>query len=251
MEDVGVHYDQYKMKPEEVILTLIVAMGFLFLVGQIFYDNLYLSLFLSLFGVFYLPVRKKALIRQRKNLLNLQFKDALYFISVSLSAGKSMETALIEAQKALKGIYPDGESDMLKELDLMNARILMSVPTEKVIQDFAERAQIEDIKSFADVFSISRRAGANLVEVIKNTSATIREKIEVKQEIENIITGKRLEQKILTVMPFAMVFFIKNTSDGFLDPLFTTLAGRIVMTVALGMIAAAWLISRKIMNIEV
>ncbi len=104
MEDVGVHYDQYKMKPEEVILTLIVAMGFLFLVGQIFYDNLYLSLFLSLFGVFYLPVRKKALIRQRKNLLNLQFKDALYFISVSLSAGKSMETALIEAQKALKGI---------------------------------------------------------------------------------------------------------------------------------------------------
>jgi len=54
----------------------------------------------------------------------------------------------------------------------------------------------------------------------------IREKIEVKQEIENLIAGKKLEQKILSVTPFVMVYIIKSSSSEFLDPLYATAAGR-------------------------
>jgi len=48
---------------------------------------------------------------------------------------------------------------------------MMNVPVEQALNDFAQRVQIEEVKSFADVFSISKRAGVNLVEVIKNTRA--------------------------------------------------------------------------------
>lgn len=251
MDNQGIQYDHYHMRPEEFIITLLIAMGFFFLVGMIFYEHLVVSLVLSLLGIAYMPFRKKELAKRRKELVKLQFKDALYFISVSLSAGKSFEKALLDAQQALESVYPDKNADIIRELEFINARVLMNIPVEQALSDFAQRTQIEEIKNFSDVFSISKRAGANLVDVIKNTSNIIREKIEVKQEIENFITGKRLEQKILCLTPFILVFFIKSSSSGFLDPLFTTATGRVVMSIALLLMLAGYLISKKIMNIEV
>lgn len=239
------------MKPEELVITLVLAMSFCFCVGLIFYDNVALSALLSLAGIFYIPVRKKEQLRKKKEILHLQFKDALYFLSVSLSASKSFETALVDTHKALAGIYFDLDCDMLKELEIMNGRILMNEPVEKVFYDLAERSEIEDIKSFADVIMISKRAGANLVEVIKNTSATIREKVEIHQEIENLIASKKFEQKVMTVMPFGMVFFLKSSNSDFLEPLMITAYGHVIMTVALVMILIGHLISQKVMRIEV
>lgn len=251
MDKNGIRYDQYRMRPDEVIITLALAMGFLFMVGHIFYNNLLVASLMATLGAFYIPVRKKELIKKRKDLLKLQFKDALYFVSVSLSAGKSFETALLDAQRTLEKVYPDTGADIIKELELINARIMMNIPVESALIDLAERSGIEEIKNFSDVFSISKRAGANLIEVIKNTSSIIREKIEVKNEIENIIAGKKLEQKILSFAPFVMVLLLKMMSEDFVEELFDSARGISVMTVALVMILAGVFISKKIMDIEV
>ena len=144
----------------------------------------------------------------RKRTLIIQFKDALTSVR-SLSAGKSIETAMSDTYKAMLGIYPDKNSDIIKELEIVNHKILMNEPIEKVFYDLAERSKIEDIKSFADVIMISKRAGGNLIEVIKNTSDTIREKVEIQNEIENLISGKKFEQKIMSIVPFGLVLFLK------------------------------------------
>jgi len=251
MEQEIIQYDRYRMKPGEFILNLLLAMVFLFLVGMIFYDHWFIALLLSLLGFAWIPGRKRELAKRRKELVKLQFRDALYFISVSLSAGKSFETALLDAQQALERVYPDKNAIIIRELELINARVMMNVPVEQALNDFAQRVRIEEVKSFADIFSISKRAGVNLVEVIKNTSGMIREKIEVRQEIENLIAGKKLEQKILSVTPFVMVYLIKSSSSEFLEPLYSTAAGRVVMTVALLLLLAGHVIAKKIMNIEV
>lgn len=251
MEDREIRYDKYRMKPGELIVNLLLAMGFFFMVGMIFYDHWIIAFVMSLLGVAWIPARQKELARRRKEAVKLQFKDALYFISVSLSSGKSLETAFMDAQQALEKIYPDKNAYIIRELELVNSKVRMNIPVEQALAEFAERARIEEVKNFSDVLSISKRAGANLVEVIKNTSNLIREKIEVKQEIENIIAGKKLEQKIVGVTPFVLVYIIKSSGSGFLDPLFDTAAGRLVMTAALMLLAAGYAISRKIMDIEV
>lgn len=245
------NYDVHAMKTQEYVIVIVLAMGFLFLVGFIFYEHMIIAGILSLFGILYIPIRKKEQVKKRKEVLVMQFKDALYFLSVSLSAGKSLEIAFMDAQRSLANIYPDGSSDMVNELGIINHKLSINISVEEAVEDFAARAKIDDIKSFADVLSISKRAGANLIEVIKNTTMTLREKIEVRHEIENIIAGKKLEQKILAVMPFALVLFIKTTSSEFLLPLYATLAGRAIMTAALGLIAFGYFVSVKIMRIEV
>lgn len=244
-------YRVYNMRPDELIFTLIMAMGACFLVGLIFYENIILSAILSLLGVFYIPKYKKDRLRKRKETLLIQFKDALYFINVSLSAGRSFESSITDTYKAMKGIYDDENSDMIQELKIMSHRILMNEPVESCFADLAKRSEIEDIKSFADVIMISKRSGANLVEVIKNTSQTISEKVEIKQEISTMIAGKKFEQKVLSIMPFVMVFFLKSSSPGFLEPLMNTSFGHFVMTIALAMIVSGVLLGQKIMHIEV
>lgn len=244
-------YDVYEMKFEELVITLVLAMGTCFVIGLIFYENLVLAAIMSLAGILYIPYRKKEQLRRKKEVLTIQFKDALYFLSVALSAGKSLETAMMDTYKTMLGIYPDKNSDIIKELEIINHRIHMNEPIEKIFYDFAERSKIEDIKSFADVIMISKRAGGNLIEVIKNTSDTIREKVEIQNEIETLISGKKFEQKILSIFPFVLVIFLKSSGSGYLDPLMTDAFGRIIMTIALAMILTGLLIGRKITNIEV
>lgn len=244
-------YDVYEMKPDELIFTLIMAMGTCFVVGLIFYENIILASILSLTGIFYIPYRKKEQLRKKKEVLTIQFKDTLYFLSVSLSAGKSMETALLDTYKTMLGIYPDKTSDIIKELEIMNQRILMNEPIEKIFYDLAERSKIEDIKSFSDVILISKRAGGNLVEVIKNTSETIREKVEIQNDIQNLIAGKKFEQKVMGIVPFVLVLFLKSSGSGYLEPLMTTTYGHVIMTIALLMLLLGQFIAHKIMKIEV
>jgi tight adherence protein B len=244
-------YQVYVMKPDELALTLLLAMGVFFAIGMLFYENVVLSAIFSLAGFSYIPIRKRELLRKKKEDLSLQFKDMLYFLSVSLSVGKSFETALIETQKSMAVIYPDNSCDIMLEIEIMNQRVLMNEPVEKAFYDLALRSEIEDIKNFADVIMISKRAGVNLVEVIKNSTEIIREKIEMRQEIDNLLAAKKLENKILSVMPFAMVIMLKETGSGFMDPLMTTLYGRVVMTIALILVFSGLIIARKIMDIEV
>lgn len=244
-------YRTYEMKLQELILTLIVAMGACFVIGLIFYENIIISLVLSFAGVFYIPVHKKELLRKRKDILRLQFKDALYFISVSLSAGKSLEMAVFDAFQSLRGMYPEDNTDIMVELNIIKQRLLMNEPIEKCFLDLAQRSDIEEIRSFADVIIIAKRSGANLVEVIRTTSVTISEKVEIQQEIVTMIAGKKLEHRVLCIMPFVLVFFLKTSSPGFLDPLIHTPIGNIIMTIALLMIAAGILLGKKIMRIEV
>ena len=92
----------------------------------------YIFVCIAVIGRSYLhSFQKKGTDEEKKRALNLQFKDTLYFISVSLTAGKSLETAILEAYKSILGIYPDPESDIVVRLEIMNKRLLMNEPVEK------------------------------------------------------------------------------------------------------------------------
>lgn len=66
----------------------------------------------------------------------------------------------------------------------------MNENIESILKDFATRSGIEEIHHFADVFSVCKRSGGNLVEIISTTSRMIGERIEIKQEIETSLTSK-------------------------------------------------------------
>ena len=175
----------------------------------------------------------------------------LYSLSSAISAGNSVEHSISIALEDMKQQYNDPNVFIIKELELMVNRIEMSRTIEEILNDFAMRSHLEDIQTFANIFEISKRTDGNIIEIIRNTTQIIADKIQTQTEIETLIAGQQMEQKVLMVMPIGLVFFMTKTGSGFMDPIFTTLTGRLIATISLAVILLGSLWAKKIADIKI
>lgn len=243
-------YNSYKMSKLELLLWGGLGFSAAFAVGFLCYRNLIWSFIAGLMGLFYPKFKTKSIISNRKDKLASEFKEALYAISSSLTAGKSVPMAFKEAYEDLSSMY-DGKSMMiLEELSFINRRLERNETIEDALMDFANRSSLDDVQSFADIFNACTRTGGNLKEVIQKSSDILSEKIEIKQEIDTMISSKKLEGKILVLIPIGIMMFLELSAKDFIAPMFTPV-GRILMSVAVIIVALAQLWARKITNIEV
>ena len=245
-----IDYENYVMNGKERILY---SMEGIFIVGVIdyfFYRSLWACLFLvPLFG-FFLKEKKKTLAKKRKQELNVEFKDAVLAVSANQKAGYSIENAFREAYRDMVMLYGK-ESLICKELDHIAKGLDNNITLEKLLYDFGIRSRSADILQFADVFLIAKRSGGNMTEILSETADTIEQKIIVDKEIQVLISSKKMEQKIMNIVPFLIILYISLTSKGFFDVLYHNPAGIVIMTICLIVYLAAYRISQKIVEIEV
>ena len=225
-------------------------MVFAGLVTQVFYASLALTLITLPAGLAAIPfwVRRKA--RHKRERFMLQYRDMLYYLSVSLSAGKALEQAFLDGADALAAQYGSSRCEWTQELRAMAERLQLREPVEQVLGDLATRTGLEEISSFAEVVAISRHAGGNLAEVVRRSVRVLREKIEVQQEMETAWAAKKLEQRLLCVSPVFLVLLVRAGSGDFMGPMYATVSGRFIMTVALALITAGYAIGERIMRAE-
>lgn len=244
-------YDYYIMSKNERILYSIIGIAVFFLLGFTFYKSVMISAVISVFGLFMPEYMYQVLVNRRKEKLNLQFKDLLYCISSGLAAGRSIETTLKEAEKELYLLYPSEEYDIIKEIQYINHGMGLNVPVEELLKDFAERSHDEDIMSFSDVFISCKRTGGNLIEVARTSSNIISDKIEIKRNIQVTISDVRFEQKVMNILMLLVLLAMTYASGDYMDMMFQGIMGRIVMTIALLIYIASFIVGQKLLDIEV
>ena len=108
-----------------------------------------------------------------------------------------------------------------------------------------------DIQDFALVFSVAKRNGGNMTEIIDRTISVISGKLEVEKEIEVLISAKRLEARIMNMVPFFIIFYISITSPGFFDALYHNVLGICLMAVCMVIYCISYYLSEKIVNISI
>jgi flp pilus assembly protein tadB-like protein len=251
LETSQLDYSIYVMTKQEYIFYLILAALVLFAIGYIFYQNIIVSLVFALLAFKYPSIRAKEIAANRQKALSLQFRDMLYSVSSAVNAGASVETSISMAMKDMEKQYADPNTLIIKELDLMASRLSFGKNIEEIFKDFAFRSKNEDVLTFSNIFDISKRQGGNIMQIIRQTTDVISEKIETKTEIETSLSGKKMEQKVLTAMPILLVLFMTKTTGGFMDAVFHTVTGRIAATAAIACILIGFLWSKKITDIEV
>ena len=119
------------------------------------------------------------------------------------------------------------------------------------LKDFAERTDLESAHMFYNTFSIAQKSGGNMNNVIKRVIENIVLKESVKEEINVAINDKKLEQRIMTVIPLFLIGYISMASPGFLDIMYKSIMGNIVMTVCLIVYLLAYLWSEKIVKVSI
>ncbi len=199
---------------------------------------------------FYIKERLKEKEVEEKRHLVSQFADAMTAVSFSLNVGYSVENAFREALKELVPLY-GADSRIVREFKGVVRRIDNNENVEDVLCDFAKKCDVEDISYFAEVFKYAKRSGGDLMAIIKNTAVTIRQKLEVEQEIQTVISGKRMEQRVMSMIPFGMIVYLRMTSPDMMDSLYGNVIGIVVMTVCLALYVISYYMARKIVDIKV
>lgn len=244
------NYGIYRLSQKDWVEFLIYIFMKGMLISYLFYDSILGFVFLLLFSVFdYREIKRKKLKRQ-KRLLTTQFQSLMEALVTSLSAGYSLETAMGEAKKDLMLLY-EKSSFMIREVDVILTGLKMNIPIEKMLLDFGYRSNSEDIHNFANVVAAAKRNGGNLIHIIQKTVTCISEKISVEEEIETMIAAKKMEQQIMMIMPYGMLFYLRITGGGYLQPFYHNPIGIILMTVFLLFIYLADYWAKKIMEIWV
>lgn len=80
---------------------------------------------------------------------------------------------------------------------------------------------------------------------------SIADKIAVEEEIKTLIAAKVLEEHIMMVMPYGIIFYLRVSNGEFLEVLYHNALGVMLMTLFLIMIYAADIWASKIMEIRV
>lgn len=263
----SLNYRVYYMNIKERVIYFILAFAVGALIGYLFYGgigkdeygnpttityilNIVIPAVIGIIsGKIFLPIRTQQIINKRRKQLSLQFRDMLDGITTSLGAGNNVMNSFNAVYNDLKMQYSD-DAYIIKELEIILSGIHSNFNIEDMLEDFGKRSGIDDITSFANVFKICYRKGGNIQEIIQNTHSILSKKMEINEEIGTTISGSKLDQMIMIVMPIILVGLIKIMSPEFAAN-FVTPTGLIATTIAVGLFIAAYFVGKAIMNIKV
>ncbi|WP_127570804.1 type II secretion system F family protein [Paenibacillus xylaniclasticus] len=243
-------YSEYRLSPHEFMLSLAAGVAGLFIIAYTFYQSLPAAVMLSPAGALLPRYRKAGLLAKRRERLQLQFKEALHSVTSSLAAGRSVDNAFLAAEADLQLLYPGGSADIVLEFAALRHRILNGDTLESGLRMFAERARLDDITQFVDVFQTCKRTGGDLVDVIRRTSQVIGEKLDIGQEISVMLAQKRFESRILTAIPFVFMAALNMAAPDYMKPLYEGAGGYILLTLLLAGFIGCGAAIHKLMQIK-
>ena len=260
------NYQVYVMDAQEKLTTFL--LGFLAggAIGLVFYGNLFLDddgnltrmsmisnvVVFVIVGIIgwrvFTSMRTESLKKKRMTELTHQFRSFLESLAVSLSSGMNVFDSLAGAHSDLQTEFSDS-GYMTSEVKEMLSGIQNNIPIEEMLASLGERSGNDDIKNFATVFEICYRTGGNLKEVVQRTNGIISERIEIKEEIETLMTSNKTQFTAMMVIPVVIILLMRVMSSTFAQS-FASPLGVVAMTIAIAIFYAAYVMGQKICNIE-
>ena len=260
------NYKVYYMSKLEKILYFLLAFVIGAVVGYLFYGGLgrdefgqrtTLSWILDISipaivglvaGRIFVPTRTKQIRDKNARTLNSQFRDFLEAFNTSIGAGKNVVDSFHAVYDDMR-IQFEEDAFIVKELEVILSGMANNFDVEDLMEDLGNRSGNDDIVSFANVFRISYRKGGNLKDTINATHSILSDKMEIKEEIETMVSASKMEQTVMLFMPVALIGIMKSMSPDFAAN-FASPAGVASTTIAIGLFIVSYFVGRKILNIK-
>lgn len=246
MEQQGIPlYEYYFFSGMENLFYISLAICVVLFFAFFFYRSIWAAGVLWPIGLWlYLTLQKEKGEKLRAR-LEQEFQDCMYSLSANLRAGYSVENAFTESLPDMEALFGK-QSLIVKELQQIIRGLSNNIPLEKLLEDFGVRSASNYIREFSEVFSIARASGGNMPGVLSSTADLIGEKMILQQQMQVLISGKKLEQNIMNVIPFFIVCYIEIANSGFFDVLYQDWFGRLIMTGCLVVYLVAFFLAKRI-----
>jgi tight adherence protein B len=181
--------------------------------------------------------------RQRK-LFAEQLADNLQVIASAMRAGHSFVGALSVAVQ-------DSPEPARSEFQRAVTDEKLGVPLDETLGVVARRMKSTDLEQVTLVSLLQRETGGGTAEVIDRVSETIRERAELRRTVQTLTAQGRMARWIVSAIPPGLLIIISAINSEYMQPLFHTSTGHVLLVLGAGMVIAGSLVIKRIVNIEV
>ncbi|KJS45791.1 MAG: pilus assembly protein TadC [Roseovarius sp. BRH_c41] len=143
--------------------------------------------------------------RQQKRQEEIQdgFPDSLDMMLVCIEAGQSMDQSIIRVASEMRASYPA----LAEEFEIVSLQIKAGRDKPSVLNEMAERCDVQDITSFVTVMVQSQTFGTSIGEALRVYAAEMRDKrvMRAEEKANKLPTKMTLATMMLTVPPLLII----------------------------------------------
>lgn len=230
-------------KASDIVSAALLAAAVLFLIGT-FIGSALTGLVLGI-GALVLPYvwlqrQEEKILKEFRN----QLPEAFTLMSNALSSGSTLTQSLEHAVKESRPPIKD-------ELQVVVEQIGIGIPLDEALEDLQRRIRIPELDTVIAALLIQRRAGGNLAQLLGQATEIVREKIKLRNDLMVQTAQTRFSGKVVGLLPVVVIAGILLIDPTYIQPLFSTALGLVLLTVAaIGEILGFVLIN-KILAIDI
>jgi tight adherence protein B len=183
-------------------------------------------------------------VRLRMVRFDEQLPDVLDVLAASLESGSSVA-------QALELVVAEVEEPSATEFARVLAATRLGAPLEVALHAAAERLGSRDLAYTVQAVAMQQRTGGQLADVLRIVADFMRKRLEVRREVRALTAEGRLSGLILGGLPFVLAGIISVENPGYLDPLFTTGTGVLMVGGASVLMVLAFILTARIVRVEV
>lgn len=182
--------------------------------------------------------------RKRIKAFNRGLADTLQLIAGSLSAGMSLA-------QSINAVVEEGNEPIAGEFQRVLIETRLGVPLEDALNAIAERIESKDFEWVVMAIRIQREVGGNLAELLTTVAGTLREREYLRRQVKTLSSEGRLSAYILCGLPVLVAVYLSFARWDYIQPLFTTGIGILLLFAAAGLLSLGGFIMSRIVKVEV
>lgn len=181
---------------------------------------------------------------RRRRRVEAQALDAMGLLASGLRAGYSVPQAVALVAK-------HSPEPTAAEFGVAAQEISVGVQLAEAIARLSKRTANADYELVAIIVRVQNEVGGNLAQILDSVGDTLRERFELRRQVEALTAQQRLSSIVLTVLPFALLTILFVMDRSFVDPLFKEPLGRLMLALAGVMVFLGWTVMRSVGRVEV
>jgi tight adherence protein B len=173
-----------------------------------------------------------------------QLTDALGTMSNALRAGFSIS-------QAFESVAESDTHPISDEFALLLQQMRVGMSFDDALESLDKRIGSDDLTLVTTAILISRKTGGNVTEIFDKISETIRGRMKIERKVRTLTAQGRMQGIIVSAMPFFLGAVMTAIKPAMMLPFLGSAAGAVSLVAMVVLIAAGWLIIRRIIRIDV
>jgi Flp pilus assembly protein TadB len=155
---------------------------------------------------------------KRWDRLRLQLPEALHVVSSALSAGASLNQALIHAAKE---VLPPLQGELRRAVE----DVELGKTLEEALSDLQRRAPLPEFNMIIASLLIQQRSGGNLAQLLNETAELLKEDQRLRREMNVLTSQARASAQLIGLLPIGLFLYMFFFNPTYIEPLLTTELG--------------------------